>query len=100
MRHLLEGDGARRGDLFSYVCFDREGCRESIELGQRDDYAFDGVDLPKCPGAPADRQRVSARLSYRKQPVGGHPVHIVELGDIDQRNALWSWTLRCRCRSA
>jgi NTE family protein len=34
--HALSGDGARRGDLFSYLYFDRDFMEESIALGQRD----------------------------------------------------------------
>ena len=34
--HALSGDGARRGDLFSYLYFDRDFIEESIALGQQD----------------------------------------------------------------
>ena len=43
MAHALEGDGARRGDLLSYLYSIRKSSRASIELGQRDANAlFDG----------------------------------------------------------
>jgi NTE family protein len=34
--HALSGDGARRGDLFSYLYFDRDFIEASIALGQQD----------------------------------------------------------------
>ncbi|MFI9535814.1 patatin-like phospholipase family protein [Nocardia fusca] len=44
----LSGDGPRRGDLFSYLYFDRDFIEASIELGRR--HAGDALD-----GAPAQR---------------------------------------------
>ena len=44
MGHLLEGDGPRRGDLLSFLYFDKDFIEESIELGQRDAHAlFEGL---------------------------------------------------------
>ena len=50
MAHALEGDGPRRGDLVSYLFFDQEFIRASIELGQRDANALlDGVPTNEMP---------------------------------------------------
>ncbi len=52
MGHLLAGDGPRRGDLMSFLYFDREFIAESIELGRRDaNEAFAGLapnEVPWC----------------------------------------------------
>lgn len=46
----LGGDGPRRGDLFSYLYFDREFIDASIALGQRDaQAAFDGSPAGHVP---------------------------------------------------
>lgn len=50
MARALEGDGPRRGDLVSYLYFDQEFIRASIELGQRDANAlFDGMPGTEVP---------------------------------------------------
>ena len=50
MAHAFEGDGPRRGDLVSYLYFDQEFIRASIELGQRHANAlFDGVPATEVP---------------------------------------------------
>jgi NTE family protein len=46
----LSGDGPRRGDLFSYLYFDREFIEASIELGRRHaDAALDGAPPHQLP---------------------------------------------------
>jgi NTE family protein len=50
MARAFEGDGPRRGDLVSYLYFDQEFIRASIELGQRDANAlFDGLPASEVP---------------------------------------------------
>lgn len=44
--HLLAGDGPRRGDLFSYLYFDRDFIDASIELGRSDALAQLGSAVP------------------------------------------------------
>jgi len=47
--HALEGEGPRRGDLFSYLYFDQEFIEESIKLGQDDANAyFDALSSDKA----------------------------------------------------
>jgi NTE family protein len=47
---VLDGDGPRRGDLFSYLYFDHEFIAESIEYGRRDaEAAFAGVPPDQVP---------------------------------------------------
>ncbi|MGW4714173.1 patatin-like phospholipase family protein [Nocardia sp. NPDC004260] len=54
---VLGGDGPRRGDLFSYLCFDPEFIEASIELGQRDaDTAFAAVPAQQLPWRIGPRQ--------------------------------------------
>lgn len=50
MARAFEGDGPRRGDLVSYLYFDQEFIRASIELGQRHANAlFDGLPATEVP---------------------------------------------------
>ncbi|WP_157229129.1 patatin-like phospholipase family protein [Nocardia brevicatena] len=56
----LGGDGPRRGDLFSYLYFDREFIESSIELGQRHaDAALAGAPAHQLPWWIGPRQPVS-----------------------------------------
>jgi NTE family protein len=50
MAHAFAGNGPRRGDLVSYLYFDQEFIRASIELGRRDANAlFDGLRTSEVP---------------------------------------------------
>ncbi|MEU1522431.1 patatin-like phospholipase family protein [Nocardia rhamnosiphila] len=56
----LGGDGPRRGDLFSYLYFDREFIESSIELGRRHaDAALAGAPAHRLPWWVGPRQPVS-----------------------------------------
>lgn len=56
----LSGDGPRRGDLFSYLYFDRDFIEASIELGRRHaDAALDGAPGHRLPWWTGPRGPVS-----------------------------------------
>jgi NTE family protein len=50
--HALAGDGPRRGDLFSYLYFDRDFIEASIALGQQ--HAEDHFTRARLEGVPSD----------------------------------------------
>ncbi|MEV0105086.1 patatin-like phospholipase family protein [Nocardia sp. NPDC050799] len=56
----LSGDGPRRGDLFSYLYFDREFIEASIELGRHHaDAALSGAPVHRLPWWTGPREPIS-----------------------------------------